>query len=90
MHGGFSVTTVFKVILGKPDSENGGHHEDFAHEYAKVIDMPVANEESTRSAGQGNEIQQHKNQNESDVCDAPGHLGTVGAKEPAPDNDKRE
>ena len=49
VHLRLAVSAVFEVILRKPHAEQCAHHEHFTHEHAEVIDFPVADEESSDS-----------------------------------------
>ena len=65
------VATVFKVILRKPNAKEGADHEHFAHQNAKVVDLPVAYKELSVSACERDKVQQEKDDDKADVRNLP-------------------
>ena len=90
VHSGLAVSAVLKVVLRKPDAENGRNHQYFAHQNAEIVDVPVSDEEPAHSARKRNEVQQDEDGDEPDVRNAPGHLGAVGTEKSTSDHDERK
>ena len=90
VHLRFSVGTMLKVVLREPHAEHGRQHEYFAHEYAKIVYFPVADEKLADIVCEGNEVQQDKDGDKADVRDAPWYWRPVATEKSAADDDERE